>query len=77
MSDMLSALRLFVRVAATGSFSQAAREQNLSQPTASRIIARLADKKSEIAPDRQVTPAQHDAVKANRYADYRQGALAT
>ena len=41
MSDMLSALRLFVRVAATGSFSRAAREQSLSQPTASRIIAQL------------------------------------
>lgn len=41
MSDQLSALRLFVRVAATGSFSQAAREQNLTQPTASRIIATL------------------------------------
>jgi DNA-binding transcriptional LysR family regulator len=41
MSDMLSALRLFVRVAATGTFSQAAREQKLSQATASRIIAQL------------------------------------
>jgi DNA-binding transcriptional LysR family regulator len=41
MSDQLSALRLFVRVAATGSFSQAAREHNLTQPTASRIIAIL------------------------------------
>lgn len=41
MSDQLSALRLFVRVAATGSFSQAAREHNLTQPTASRIIALL------------------------------------
>ncbi|MDM9628544.1 LysR family transcriptional regulator [Rhizobium sp. S152] len=41
MSDQLSALRLFVRVAATGSFSQAAREHNLTQPTASRTIALL------------------------------------
>ena len=41
MSDQLFALRLFVRVARTGSFSQAAREQNLSQPTASRTIAML------------------------------------
>ncbi|MDX8470271.1 LysR family transcriptional regulator [Mesorhizobium sp. VK23B] len=41
MSDKLSALRLFTRVARTGSFSRAARELDLSQPTASRIIALL------------------------------------
>lgn len=41
MSDHLDALRLFVRVAATGNFSRAARELNLSQPTASRIISTL------------------------------------
>ena len=41
MTDHLDALRLFVRVAATGSFSQAARELSLSQPTASRIISAL------------------------------------
>jgi DNA-binding transcriptional LysR family regulator len=41
MSDRLSALRLFVRVARTGNFSRAAREVGLSQPTASRIIAML------------------------------------
>ena len=44
MSDHLAALRLFVRVAATGNFSRAAREQNLSQPTASRIISALEEK---------------------------------
>ncbi|WP_395680394.1 LysR substrate-binding domain-containing protein [Inquilinus sp.] len=41
MSDQLAALRLFVRIAATGSFSQAAREHSLTQPTVSRIIASL------------------------------------
>jgi DNA-binding transcriptional LysR family regulator len=41
MSDQLAALRLFERVAATGSFSQAARESSLTQPTVSRIIASL------------------------------------
>ena len=41
MSDRLSALRLFVRVARTGNFSRAARELGLSQPSASRIIAML------------------------------------
>jgi DNA-binding transcriptional LysR family regulator len=41
MSDRLSALRLFVRVARTGNFSRAARELGLSQPSASRIIAGL------------------------------------
>jgi len=41
MSDRLHALRLFVRVAHTGSFSRAGREFGLSQPSASRIIAEL------------------------------------
>jgi DNA-binding transcriptional LysR family regulator len=41
MSDQLAALRLFERVAATGSFSQAARDSSLTQPTVSRIIASL------------------------------------
>ncbi|HVI53892.1 MAG TPA: LysR family transcriptional regulator [Luteibacter sp.] len=41
MSDRLSALRLFVRVARTGSFSRAGRELGLSQPSASRAIAAL------------------------------------
>lgn len=41
MTDQLSALRLFVRLAYAGSFSQAAREQKLSQPTASRLIGDL------------------------------------
>ncbi len=41
MSDRLFALRLFARVARTGSFSAAGRELGLSQPSASRIIADL------------------------------------
>jgi DNA-binding transcriptional LysR family regulator len=41
MNDRLSALRLFTRVARTGSFSQAGREFQLSQPSASRIVAGL------------------------------------
>ena len=41
MHDKLLALRLFVRVARTGSFSAAARELDLSQPSVSRIIATL------------------------------------
>ena len=41
MGDRLSALRLFVRVAHAGSFSRAARELGLSQPSASRIVATL------------------------------------
>jgi DNA-binding transcriptional LysR family regulator len=41
MSDRLSALRLFVRVARAGNFSRAAREFGLSQPSASRIVATL------------------------------------
>jgi DNA-binding transcriptional LysR family regulator len=41
VSDRLSALRLFVRVARAGTFSGAAREFGLSQPSASRIVATL------------------------------------
>ena len=41
MSDRLAALRLFIRVARTGSFSRAGREFRLSQPSASRMIAGL------------------------------------
>jgi DNA-binding transcriptional LysR family regulator len=41
MNDRLSSLRLFARVARTGSFSRAALEMGLTQPSASRIIATL------------------------------------
>jgi len=41
MSDHLVALRLFVRVAHAGSFSRAAKEMKLSQPTASRLVSVL------------------------------------
>jgi DNA-binding transcriptional LysR family regulator len=41
MTDRIAALRLFVRVAHAGSFSRAARELGLSQPSASRIISTL------------------------------------
>ena len=41
LSDQFQALRLFVQIARTGSFSKGARAMKLSQPTASRIIALL------------------------------------
>lgn len=41
LSDQLQALRLFVQIARTGSFSKGARAMKLSQPTASRTIAML------------------------------------
>lgn len=41
MSDRLLALRVFARVARTGSFSSASRELGLSQPSASRVFAAL------------------------------------
>ena len=41
MSDRISSLRLFVRVARTGSFTAAAAEARLSQPSVSRIISNL------------------------------------
>lgn len=44
MTDQLTAMRLFVRVARLGSFSRAAKEQNISQPTISRTVALLEEK---------------------------------
>ena len=41
MRDRLAALRLFTRVARTGSFSRAGRELGYSQPSASRVVAEL------------------------------------
>lgn len=41
MSDQLVALRLFVRIARTRSFSRAAKEERISQPTASRMMTAL------------------------------------
>jgi DNA-binding transcriptional LysR family regulator len=41
MADRLQALQIFVRVAQRGSFSSAAHELGLSQPSASRIVAAL------------------------------------
>lgn len=41
MNDRFFSLRLFARVAKTGSFSVAGREMGISQPTASRVVAAL------------------------------------
>jgi DNA-binding transcriptional LysR family regulator len=41
MSDRLFSLRIFVRIARSGSFSKAGRELGLSQPSISRIAAEL------------------------------------
>src|SRR5262245_18156581 len=41
MTDRLDAISLFIRVARTRSFSVAAREHGVSQPTVSRAIAGL------------------------------------
>ncbi|MEM7225633.1 MAG: LysR family transcriptional regulator [Pseudomonadota bacterium] len=41
MSDNVSALRLFCRVARTGSFTAAGKEIGLSQPSVSRIVSKL------------------------------------
>jgi len=41
MTERMSALRVFVRVARSGSFSRAARDLGLSQPSTSRIVAAL------------------------------------
>lgn len=41
MSDRISTLRLFCRVARTGSFTAAGQDTGLSQPSVSRLISRL------------------------------------
>ena len=41
MTDHFAALRIFIRLAHLGSFSKAAHELNISQPTASRMISDL------------------------------------
>ena len=41
MNDRFTSMQLFVRVARSGSFSAAAREMGMTQPTASRIVAAL------------------------------------
>jgi DNA-binding transcriptional LysR family regulator len=41
MNDRFASMRLFVRVARSGSFSAAARKMGMAQPTASRIVAAL------------------------------------
>ena len=41
MNDQFISMQLFVRVARSGSFSAAAREMGVTQPTASRIVAAL------------------------------------
>jgi len=41
MNDRFASMQLFVRVARSGSFSAAAREMGMTQPTASRIVAAL------------------------------------
>lgn len=41
MGDQIDEMRVFSRVAATGSFSQAARELGISQSSASRLVAEL------------------------------------
>jgi len=41
MSDRISSLRLFTRVARSGSFTAAGKELGLSQPSVSRIISKL------------------------------------
>src|SRR6202000_1118825 len=41
MNDRFTSMQLFVRVARSGSFSTAAHEMGMTQPTASRIVAAL------------------------------------
>jgi DNA-binding transcriptional LysR family regulator len=44
MSDRLQQLSVFIRTAESGSFSRAARELGLSQPSVSRIIGELEER---------------------------------
>jgi LysR family transcriptional regulator for bpeEF and oprC len=42
--DRIEALQLFIRVVESGSFSKAARAQNIVQPTVSKAIAALEER---------------------------------
>ncbi|HEX9463662.1 MAG TPA: LysR substrate-binding domain-containing protein [Alphaproteobacteria bacterium] len=69
MSDRLQELSVFVRAAETGSFSKAAREFGLSQPSVSRIVASLETRvgvKLLLRTTRQVTPTDAGAVFLDR-----------
>ncbi len=61
MSDRLQELIVFVRAAESGSFSQAARSLNLSQPSVSRIVSELEGRlgvKLLLRTARRVTPTE-------------------
>jgi DNA-binding transcriptional LysR family regulator len=61
MNDRIQELTAFVRAAETGSFSRAARELRLSQPSISRLVAGLEDRlgvKLLLRTTRQVTPTE-------------------
>ena len=61
MSDRLQELMVFVRTAESGSFSRAARELGLSQPSVSRIVSELETRlgvKLLLRTTRRVTPTE-------------------
>jgi len=69
MSDQLQELSVFVRAAETGSFSKTAREFSLSQPSVSRMVARLEARlgiKLLLRTTRRVTPTDAGAVFLER-----------
>jgi DNA-binding transcriptional LysR family regulator len=69
MSDRLQELSVFVRAAETGSFSRVAQEFGISQPSVSRIVARLEARvgtKLLLRTTRRVTPTDAGAVFLER-----------
>lgn len=67
--DKLDAMRVFVRVVETGSFSQAARDLNISQPTVSKQLAALEARLGTLLLTRNsraltITPAGQDYYEA-------------
>ena len=69
MADRIDAMRMFVRVVETGSFSQAARDLDVSQPTVSKQIAALEARLGTQLLARNsrtlgVTPAGHEYYEA-------------
>jgi DNA-binding transcriptional LysR family regulator len=69
MSDRLQELSAFVRAAETGSFSRVARELAVSQPSISRMVARLEARlgvKLLLRTTRQVTPTDAGAAFLER-----------
>ena len=73
MSDRLQQLTVFIRAAEGGSFSRAARELGLSQPSVSRIVSELERRLGVtllLRTTRRVTPTQAGTLFLDRAREF-------